>query len=158
MIYPQSSDYKKNNYDLRISVATVNLESTVFTSLPGVKRILTVLEGELTLVHEGQHEAVLQAYQQDYFQGDWTKRSTGKVRDFNVIWKAGNTSVEHKLYAANSVFSLEAKNQLNFCLLARGSFISNNETINTNDTVVMSGSLAIKTIEQCEVLHVSFDY
>lgn len=158
LIYPNGSDFKENNYDLRISVATVNLESTVFTSLPGVNRILTVLEGNLKLVHEGHHEAHLQPYRQDAFSGDWKTRSKGKVRDFNVMWKSGEATVKHRSYAPNSSFNLEAKDDVSLVFLAKGSFKANNETISANDTVVMSGSLEIKTIEQCEILQVSFNY
>lgn len=158
LIYPHGSNFKENNYDLRISVATVNLESTVFTSLPGVKRILTVLEGNLKLTHEGQHESHLQPYRQDSFLGDWKTRSKGKVRDFNVMWNPGQATVKHRSYAPNSSFSLEAKNEQSICFLAKGSFTANNETIHANDTVVMNGALEIRTNEQCEILVVSYNY
>lgn len=85
LIYPKDADYSARNFKWRISSAKVEVGESLFTYLPGIKRILMVLEGNLTLVHEGHHSAVLGKFQQDSFKGDWTTRSYGKVTDFNLM-------------------------------------------------------------------------
>ncbi|NRA10728.1 MAG: HutD family protein [Crocinitomicaceae bacterium] len=158
LIHPHGSNFKEGNYNLRISVATVNLASTVFTSLPGVNRTLTVLEGDLKLIHDNQHEVYLKPYRQNTFRGDQNTRSHGKVRDFNVMWKNGNATVKHMSYSPNASVSIESKNDLTLLFLAKGSFECNGTTFNENDSLVASSALEIKTTNQCEFLMVSFNY
>lgn len=92
-IYPENSVYADRNFDLRISTATVETETSVFTSLPGYSRLLMVLEGELRLEHEDQHTTLLKKFDTDRFLGEWKTVSHGKATDFNVMWSKG--------YAAN---------------------------------------------------------
>jgi uncharacterized protein len=162
LIYPIGSDFKSGNYDLRISVATVNHESTVFTPLQGVSRTLTVLEGNLTLIHEIEpgnvHEVHLSPYQQDSFQGDERTRSKGKVKDFNVMWKSGDATVKYSSFSPNTPFSLEGKDDVSLVFLAKGSFSFDGKTVQANDVVVIHGTLELRTIEQCEIIKVAFNY
>jgi uncharacterized cupin superfamily protein len=44
-----------------------------------------VLEGEMSLQHEGQHSVLLRPFEQDRFDGGWTTRSQGRVKDFNLM-------------------------------------------------------------------------
>ena len=48
-IYPEGSAYSERNFDFRLSTATVEIETSVFTPLPHVQRTLMVLE--LSLIH-----------------------------------------------------------------------------------------------------------
>lgn len=88
-IYPEGSVYSEGNFLWRLSTAKVEMEESVFTRLPGVSRVLMVLEGKLGLEHENHHKAVLDEFQQDSFMGDWTTRGFGRVRDFNLMMKRG---------------------------------------------------------------------
>ncbi|WP_153732112.1 HutD/Ves family protein [Sporosarcina obsidiansis] len=88
-IYPEDADYAKRNFTWRISSAIVEVEESVFTPLPDIQRLLMVIDGELTLKHEGHHQVHLQPYEQDRFCGGWTTRSLGKVRDFNLMLAEG---------------------------------------------------------------------
>lgn len=47
------------------------------------------IDGEVTLVHEGHHQANLMPFEQDRFSGGWTTKSFGKVRDFNLMLADG---------------------------------------------------------------------
>lgn len=85
-IYPESADYAAQDYSWRISTATIETESSVFTPLPGFSRILTVLEGELELEHEGRHRSALQPFRQDRFEGGWRTASRGLATNFNLIF------------------------------------------------------------------------
>lgn len=158
LIQPRGSDFKEGNYDLRISVATVNLASTVFTPLPGVNRTLTVLEGNLKLIHDNSFEVYLKPYEQTSFSGDQSTRSEGKVRDFNVMWKNGNVKVKHISYSQNASVSIESRADVTLLFLAKGLLKCGENTIGESDSIVANNTLKIKTIDPCEIIQVTFDY
>lgn len=84
-IYPENSKYKDRNFMWRISSATMDIEESTFTNLPGFARELMVISGETTLEHEGQHKITLKPFEKDSFMGDWTTKSVGKASDFNLM-------------------------------------------------------------------------
>jgi environmental stress-induced protein Ves len=88
-IYPVGSLYGHGNFKWRLSSAKVEVECSTFTSLPGISRIIMIIEGQLLLKHEGHHSATLKALEQDSFSGDWITRSFGKVIDFNLMVAKG---------------------------------------------------------------------
>ena len=88
-IYPDDADLAKRNFELRISSATVEAEESTFSPFEGYVRHIAPLTGEMRLVHEGHHEAVLAPLQIDTFEGGWTTRSYGTCTDFNLIHKPG---------------------------------------------------------------------
>ncbi|WP_094605031.1 hypothetical protein SPSIL_018040 [Sporomusa silvacetica DSM 10669] len=89
-IYPQQAVYAERNFTWRISSARVDLEESLFTSLPGIERLIMVLEGEMRLEHTGHHSSYLKPFDQDSFSGNWTTKSFGKVRDFNLMLAEGS--------------------------------------------------------------------
>ncbi len=86
-IWPQGASYADRDFTWRVSTARVEAAESEFTSLPGVSRILMVLDGCLHLYHEGHGEAVLERFGQDSFRGDWATRSRGRVTDFNLMMR-----------------------------------------------------------------------
>ncbi|SHI51956.1 HutD/Ves family protein [Lutispora thermophila] len=88
-IYPENADYGMRNFIWRLSSATVEADESVFTSLPGIERIIMILEGEIILEHEGHYKKVLGKFQQDSFSGSWTTRSIGQATDFNLMMRDG---------------------------------------------------------------------
>ncbi len=84
-IYPEKSSYKNMDFDFRISTATIEIPTSKFTSLPGVKRTLMVLEGTLELEHKGHHSTILEKFEKDSFDGDWETTSGGEAEDFNLM-------------------------------------------------------------------------
>jgi environmental stress-induced protein Ves len=84
-IFPEMSAYNRRNFDFRISTATIDTPSSVFTPLPGVSRVLMPLKGKLTLNHEGHHTKALKPYESDTFSGDWKTTCSGKGIDFNLM-------------------------------------------------------------------------
>lgn len=84
-IYPTTADYKKRNFDFRISTAKVEIEKSDFTSLPGVSRHLMILDGEIIVNHEDQYSKHLKPFDTDHFKGDWNTSSIGKCTDFNLM-------------------------------------------------------------------------
>ena len=89
-IYPKQAVYAERNFTWRISSARVDLEESTFTSLPGIQRLIMVLEGEMKLEHTDHHSIYLKPFEQDSFSGDWTTKSFGKVRDFNLMLAEGS--------------------------------------------------------------------
>jgi environmental stress-induced protein Ves len=86
--FPPESDFLKRDFIFRISTATVEAEESTFSDFSGLTRILMVLEGSITLIHEGRYQKQLNPYDQDVFDGSWSTRSIGKVRDFNVMFNS----------------------------------------------------------------------
>lgn len=88
-VYPFRAKYSQRDFVWRLSSAQIDDEQSTFTSLPGISRVLMVIDGVLTLDHEGHYRVQLQAFEQDRFSGDWTTKSLGKVRDFNLMMSQG---------------------------------------------------------------------
>ena len=84
-IYPPTSDYQKRDFDFRLSTATVDVEKSDFTALPGVSRKLMILEGEIDITHENRYSKKLVKFDTDSFEGDWKTSSIGKCIDFNLM-------------------------------------------------------------------------
>ena len=106
-IYPSTANYASRNFDFRISSATVEIEKSDFTILPGVSRQLMVLKGSLILSHKNHHEVQLNKREIDCFDGSWETSAVGTCVDFNLMTK-GNT--EGKI---SSIF-VSADESLNF--------------------------------------------
>ncbi|MGL4859214.1 MAG: HutD/Ves family protein [Enterobacteriaceae bacterium] len=88
-IYPADSLYSERNFSLRLSSATVVLDSSEFTPLAGYTRHIMLLEGEMRLSHQGHHEISLPRFGTDCFEGAWQTTSYGKCTDFNLMLAAG---------------------------------------------------------------------
>lgn len=84
-IFPKDASYKAMNFDFRISTATIEVNTSKFTALPGVRRILMVLDGTLELQHKDQHSTILEPFERDSFLGDWETTSGGEAEDFNLM-------------------------------------------------------------------------
>lgn len=89
LIYPEDALYRERNFKWRISSAKVEDEESVFTNLPCISRILIVIDGELSLAHEGRYNVTLKPFDQDSFMGDWGTKSFGKATDFNLMMNTG---------------------------------------------------------------------
>lgn len=88
-IYPEDAVYKEGNFQCRISSATVEVEQSDFTSLPGVKRYLSIFQGHLDMVHGEEKKVSLEPFQVDCFDGGIPTVSFGQVVDFNLMLKHG---------------------------------------------------------------------
>lgn len=106
-IYPADGVYAKRNFLWRISTAMVDDAKSTFTSLPGFKRIIMPLRGELLkLNHKEHHKKDLQHLETDTFQGAWTTESEGKVQDYNLMLAKGcDGSMEGYEILSKQIFS-----------------------------------------------------
>ncbi|GHS96915.1 hypothetical protein AGMMS50276_16080 [Synergistales bacterium] len=87
-IWPPDARYAKRDFEWRLSSATVDLEESTFTSLPGFHRILLILDGAVGVTHKtplGERHKDLKAFDQDSFEGSWETTSVGRCVDFNLM-------------------------------------------------------------------------
>ena len=79
------------DFDWRISIADVTAAG-VFSTFPGVDRILTVIEGELMVVTVDGEEHAMEQYRPFRFSGDSVTSSAlpvGDTKDLNVMARRG---------------------------------------------------------------------
>ena len=87
-ILPQDGDYASRNFQARISSATVRLEESDFTALPGVVRYITPLSGGFTLSHPDGRTVTMSPLDEPYcFDGGAATHCSGKATDFNLMLK-----------------------------------------------------------------------
>jgi environmental stress-induced protein Ves len=84
-IDPPGTDFKLGDFRFRLSTATVESERSEFTSLPGVSRQLMILDGSISICHEGRYSKTMKKFDMDMFEGDWKTTSEGKCTDFNLM-------------------------------------------------------------------------
>jgi environmental stress-induced protein Ves len=111
-IFPETATYDQRNFLFRISTAKVLTEESEFTSLPGFSRSIMILEGNLTLNHEGHYSKVLQKFCADSFYGGWKTTSSGKVTDFNLMTNslASGTLLGKTLQPQQTCTEIDCKN------------------------------------------------
>ncbi|PKP29199.1 MAG: hypothetical protein CVU01_01210 [Bacteroidetes bacterium HGW-Bacteroidetes-18] len=161
-IYPPTANYAGRNFDFRISSATVEIEKSDFTILPGVSRQLMVLKGSLILSHKNHHEVQLNKREIDCFDGSWETSAVGTCVDFNLMTK-GNT--EGKI----SSVCVSADKSLNFQMDVTCEFIifyayegniqclfgSEKRSLNQGELMVITNPLnevvALQSTEDCEM-------
>lgn len=162
-IYPENSKFGSGDYSLRISIATVEVESSTFTSLPDVNRTLMVLDGKLSLEHEGHHSIELNAFEQDQFRGDWITKSRGKVTDFNVMTKNNvKTTVQKIDIEANKTLVLTSAFDLQFIYIQSGLINISEHQISAKNAFLLRNNnyaklIADDTFEKTEIILVSVD-
>lgn len=145
IIYPNNADFKKGDFDVRCSIATVNDENSVFTSLKDVSRTLMVLKGTLKLQHQDHHEVVLNPYEQDSFSGDWHTESYGKVTDFNLMTK-NNKSSELTYRIVNQLLEVNGDFELHFIHIINGQLNIDGTKIESGDSIYFpSGTSGVLT-------------
>nr|WP_296007830.1 HutD family protein [uncultured Blautia sp.] len=117
-IYPEDAIYKEGNFQCRISSATVEVERSDFTSLPGVKRYLSIFHGHLDMIHGEGEKVSLEPFQVDCFDGGVPTVSFGQVVDFNLMLKNGaDGKMEAAQISAGESFILEPKEGQNLLVV-----------------------------------------
>jgi uncharacterized protein len=114
-IYPASAEYQKFNFDFRISFATVAVESSTFTFMPGVTRHLLMLDGRLFLEHVDRYNLELNKFDQTTFSGEWETKAQEKVTDFNLMTRgAANGKLEYLRLEKGKTKNLELTGENHF--------------------------------------------
>ena len=76
-IFPFDANLADRNFIFRISTASVETETSVFSKFDGFRRILMILEGELEIWHKGHHTKKLNTFDTDVFDGSWETTASG---------------------------------------------------------------------------------
>lgn len=95
-IWPEDGNYASRDFQARISSATVRLDESDFTALPGVVRYITPLSGGFTLSHPDGRTVTMEPLDEPYcFDGGAAPHCFGKATDFNLMLKgvSGNMTV-----------------------------------------------------------------
>ena len=142
-IFPENSNVADRNFDFRISSATVELETSSFTPFNGYDRFLMILNGQLSIHHQGQYSKQLNTFNYDLFSGDWLTTSEGKVIDFNVIYKRG-LRFDFKLIDGYKV-KVNELSDFEFIFILQGS-------LQINEFDIPSGTLIQKLNEPIKIL------
>ena len=117
-IYPEDAIYKVGNFQCRVSSATVEVERSDFTSLPGVKRYLSIFHGHLDMIHGEGEKVSLEPFQVDCFDGGVPTVSFGQVVDFNLMLKNGaDGKMETAQISAGESFILEPEKGQNLLVV-----------------------------------------
>ncbi|MDM8534199.1 HutD family protein [Clostridiaceae bacterium HSG29] len=137
-IFPENKLYENRDFDFRISSATVEVEESVFTSLPNYNRILMILEGELFIEHTNHHSINLKQFEIDEFSGEWETRSKGKVTDFNLMMTS-NLKGNVKVITINGKYSETKKiNEVFVFYCYEGRCLINGEVLNKFDVLIIN--------------------
>lgn len=88
-IAPAGAVYADREFLWRLSSATVELPSSDFTALPDYQRLISVLQGGMTLSHPGSEPITLSPYEVYAFDGGIDTHSEGSCTDFNLMLRKG---------------------------------------------------------------------
>ncbi|MFN5415839.1 MAG: HutD family protein [Flavobacteriia bacterium] len=161
-IFPKNTNYLERNFDFRISTATVETEESDFSDLKGFNRALTILEGNLQIIHEtvddnnkvNQYSKKLNTFETHYFDGSWKTKSIGKVRDFNVIFEP-NLNVEVDLKSLSNIV-IQKQNKFHFLLLLDNCSIEK-MAFKKYDLIEIEDFLELDFLEKINFLEIRID-
>jgi len=165
-IYPPESSYQKRDFQIRISSATVDIEESNFTKLPGYNRVLMILDGQLELNHQGKYQKKLSQYECDYFDGTWETSAKGKVIDFNLMTsKSLQGDLKYKKLVSGTKFTLtiSSKGKLIALYLISGKLLSeaDERILEQGDLIVLQnqGNVhELQVLEDSNLIQIFVDY
>ncbi len=163
-IYPEDAIYSERDFKWRLSSAKVEVDESDFTLLPGIDRIIMIIEGQLTLEHEGHHKSVLKPFDQDYFSGSWKTKSYGRVIDFNLMTGEGfEGSLEaihmlkdktKKITFEKELNKLSNETQAIYCVYGQTRIdMANNETYRLNEGDIILITIKDDSCQQDFTIH-----
>lgn len=88
-IFPEGADFKKRDFDFRISSASFTTTSSNFSDFSGYQRYILPIKGFINLRHKELYERELKPFDVEYFDGRWSTYSENSLDtiDFNFIVK-----------------------------------------------------------------------
>ncbi|MBR4879829.1 MAG: HutD family protein [Clostridia bacterium] len=98
MIFPESSEYKDRDFDYRISVATIDDETSTFTSLPDYHRYMVALSDKINITNNGQ-PVQLNRCELYEFEGADSVESFGKAVDLGIMCRRNKCHADIRILA-----------------------------------------------------------
>lgn len=157
-ISPKDSTYTERDFSYRLSTATVEIETSIFTPLEGVHRTLMVLEGKMELIHQGHHSSTLLPLMSDEFEGGWRTESKGTCTDFNLMCREDtNGQLTGHQIPRNEFLEPILAGIANYIYLYKGTLEINEREIKEGALIVIENEtkLSIKAIEESIVVVVN---
>lgn len=114
VLSPKDGRYQLDEFDYRISSATIETETSNFTPLPGYKRLLMLLTGRVRLKQEN-NEVRLEPFQVFAFDGAIPTHSFGQCVDFNLIYRDSMKGLMKPL-TTNETYLLPRAESLLYCI------------------------------------------
>jgi uncharacterized protein len=150
-IRPIDSSFAERNFDFRLSIATVEQEQTVFTSMPGYTRTLLLLSGELSLIHSESEIICLKPGGVHTFSGEPAIGCIGTGVDFNVICSSSVKCTKLELIDFISAHDISVdtnERYLLFCIDGGAALNSRVEQthLNPNQYVVLENEEKIQVV------------
>ena len=156
-IYPENTSFKKGDFEVRISLATVEVESSEFTPLLGIERTLMVLEGSQLLNHEGHHTADLQQFNQDTFSGNWKTSCQGTSTNFNVMCQDDQfVRVQSLPVLEGMKGNLDFSDTFVFLYVKDGSIMADGTKIEKGQSIVIDSAISIEGLEDSILIEVVY--
>lgn len=157
-IYPRDSQYADRDFLWRISSATVELEESDFTPLPDYNRYLSVLSGEMQLIHNEIESFNLSKGQIYAFDGAVPTKSKGICTDFNLMVRKNQSigslssvslakgGTHHLLLHPNDTYLI-------YCQNGRAVFTMTNqkEVFGTNEALLIESFDELATLQGLEI-------
>ena len=167
-IFPKEATYAARNFVFRISTAKVEDQTSEFTSLPGISRVIMILEGEIVLNHENKYSKNLKKFETDIFKGEWKTTGIGQVIDFNLMTSDKAVGrIEGIFLQKKHSIDFELSNQVLGLYLHKGCLSINNlndEPINLEegDFILICKEekqliFNLMAIENCEIIITKID-
>lgn len=151
-------DAADGGWDWRVSIAEVG-KAGEFSAIPGMERVLTVVDGDLLFLTVDGAEHPLEKYRPFRFSGDADAAGalpTGDIRDLNVICRRGafkgfTSIIELSKKRANPVFEGQ------FGILLQGQATVDGEALGRYDAVVGSDTATPEILGRGFLAVVSID-
>lgn len=140
LIFPEFSQYKDRDFDYRISVATIDDETSVFTSLAQYKRYLVALSEKVNLVN-GENEISLNRCEAYEFDGSDHVVSKGKAMDFGVMCRKGICHAEIEIRAYEMGEKIPEIGDYAYCAIGFAERLGDNFTVQSAKAVVIFVSI-----------------
>lgn len=145
LIYPFDSSLTERNFTLRISSATVETETSVFTDFSGFSRILMILEGVLKIKHESNETKTLRSFEPYQFDGGRKTSAEGIVTDFNVIWNSKLKNVSLFKIESDSILQVK-QHQLTAVYCYKGGCTIDNKNLEEGNLLFIHDIAAKKSL------------
>ena len=88
-IYPPNTSYSARDFEVRISSASVESESSIFTDLTGYHRLFMPLNSPIRLVYQNHGIVLADPLKVVEFDGGWRTTSYGVCTDLGVMLARG---------------------------------------------------------------------
>ena len=117
--YPEDSSFAERNFLWRMGFAKIDIDTSTFSALPGIKRHLMVTDGQMTITHKDRYSKLLKPFMQDFFMGDWVTTTEGRCSVLNLM-----TREDYDGTLLNVTIPKEGQDNLNYTYPKDSSIVS----------------------------------